>query len=119
MIKTKKTQLTLSFPETDRKYKKELLRMKQEENVNVSSLTEPIDIDFHSVILSGSEANIMLVDSYINIDHDFSYYGDWCEILQNDRFSEDPQYISSLWINCSDYYGHLSYYNNSSVQNNV
>ena len=37
MIKTKKTQLTLSFPETDRKYKKELLRMKQEENVNFSS----------------------------------------------------------------------------------
>ena len=37
MIKTKKVQLTLSFPETDIKYKKELLRMKREESVNVSN----------------------------------------------------------------------------------
>ena len=37
MIKTKKVQLTLSFPEKDIRYKKELMRMKKEESVNVSN----------------------------------------------------------------------------------
>ncbi len=36
-MKTKKAQLTLSFPETDIKYKKELMRLKQEESVNLSN----------------------------------------------------------------------------------
>ena len=34
---TKNAQLTLSFPEMDIKYKNELLRMKEEEAVNVSN----------------------------------------------------------------------------------
>ena len=36
-MKTKKAQLTLTFPETDRKYKNELIRMKKEESLNVSN----------------------------------------------------------------------------------
>ena len=34
---TKKALLTLSFPEKDVKYKKELIRMKNEESVNLSN----------------------------------------------------------------------------------
>ena len=33
----KKAQLTLSFPEKETGIKKELMRMKQEENINLSS----------------------------------------------------------------------------------
>tara|TARA_B100000965_G_scaffold32457_1_gene24016 strand:+ start:1206 stop:1358 length:153 start_codon:yes stop_codon:yes gene_type:complete len=36
-MQTKKAQLTLSFPEKDIKYKRELNRMKIEESVNVSN----------------------------------------------------------------------------------
>ena len=54
-----------------------------------------------SLVMYGHNSSVLLVDSYIMYDYDILYYGDWCDILKNNRVSSDEQYISSLLIICS------------------
>ena len=42
--KTKKAQLTLTFPENYHQYKKELLRQKKEESLNISNWILSLDV---------------------------------------------------------------------------
>ena len=66
------------------------------DNVNI------IIEDTTTVVLLSQYGNIMFVDSYITNGYDISYNNQSCNLLKNNRLSNNKQYIESLLLNCSN-----------------
>ena len=69
------------------------------DNIHFWISNESVD-DVH-IILDGNRSSIMLIDSYVMNKHDLSYYGSYCDLLNNQRLINNNQYISTLLLSCT------------------
>ena len=68
------------------------------DNVNIT-ISDPNSAK-SNIILSAINGNIQLIDSYIMDGYDILYNNDSCNLIQNNRIRNTPQYIASLLISC-------------------
>eukprot|EP01084_Bolivina_argentea_P104884 187779_1 len=56
--------------------------------------------DFHPILFDMYHTTLLLIDSYIT-NYDISYDNkNACQLISNQRLTNEPQYVSSLLINC-------------------
>ena len=70
------------------------------DNVNLTLNTANISTQNPNII-AGYESEILLVDSYIAEDKDIAFYDQICNVVTNQRLSQDNGFITLLLINCT------------------
>ena len=71
----------------------ELFAINSYVNINIILLTDggTKNIDNNHIIMTVGNGKILFMDSFIGDFYDISYYGDVCEIINNNRLSTDYQ----------------------------